>query len=96
MLIPRGQFAQCPGVADPILAIPINQKKVEHLSQARAQEFFGSEPVRLRYLKDISLTAHPLDQDNFLGQAWGRPVGRLTAKSAGNWQVSPLRKLKKP
>ena len=72
MLIPWGQFAQCLGLTEQISAIPIKQKTVEHSPQAKILEFLVANLAGLGHLKEISLAAHPLDQDNVVAQAWGQ------------------------
>ena len=72
MLIPWGQFAQCLGLTEQISAIPIKQKTVEHSPQAKILEFLVANLAGLGHLKEISLSAHPLDQDNVVAQAWGQ------------------------
>ena len=72
MLIPWGQFAQCLGLTEQISAIPIKQKTVEHSPQAKILEFLVANLAGFGHLKEISLAAHPLDQDNVVAQAWGQ------------------------
>ena len=72
MLVPWGQFAQFLGLTGQISAVPIHQKTVDHSPQAKVLEFLVSNLAGLAHLKEISLAAHPLDQDNVVAQAWGQ------------------------
>ena len=72
MLIPWGQFAQCLGLTEQISAVPIQQKTVAHSPQAKILEFLVANLAGLAHLKEISLAAHPLDQDHVVAQAWGQ------------------------
>lgn len=72
MLIAWGQFAQCLGLTDQISAIPIKQKAVDHSPQSKIQEFLVANLAGLAHLKEISIAAHPLDQDLAVAQAWGQ------------------------
>lgn len=72
MLIAWGQFAQCLGLTEQLLGIPIRQKTVEHSPQSKIQEFLVANLAGLAHLKEISIAAHPLDQDQAVAQAWGQ------------------------
>ena len=72
MLIAWGQFAQCLGLTEDLSAIPIKQKTVEHSPQSKIQEFLAANLAGLAHLKEISIAAHPLDQDLAVAQAWGQ------------------------
>jgi hypothetical protein len=72
MLIAWGQFAQCLGLTEQISAVLIQQKTVDHSPQAKVQEFLIANLAGLAHLKEISLAAHPLDQDKAVAQAWGQ------------------------
>lgn len=72
MLIAWGQFAQCLGLIEQITAVPIRQKTVDHTPQAKIEEFLVANLAGLAHLKEISLAAHPLDQDQAVAQAWGQ------------------------
>ncbi len=72
MLIPWGQFAQCLGLIERFSAVSLQQKTVEHSPQAKVIEFLVANLAGLAHLKEISLAAHPLDQDNAVAQAWGQ------------------------
>jgi len=70
MLVAWGQFAQCIDLIAQIEAVPLHQKTVAHTPNRKVLEFFIAILGGLAYLKDISLSAHPLDQDQAVAQAW--------------------------
>jgi hypothetical protein len=72
MLVVWGQFAHCMGLVQAIEQIPLSQKTVEHSPQGKVLEFFVAILGGLEYLKDISLSARPLDKDLAVAQAWGQ------------------------
>ena len=72
MLVAWGQFAQCIGLVDKIQAISIRQKTVDHSPQSKVLEFLVANLAGLAHLKEISLSAHPLDHDRVVAQAWGQ------------------------
>jgi hypothetical protein len=63
MLVAWGQFAQCIDLTAKIEAVPLHQKAVDHTPNRKVLEFFVVVLGGLAYLKDISLSAHPLDSD---------------------------------
>lgn len=72
MLVAWGQYAQGLGLIKAIEAIPLDQKTVEHSPQGKVLEFLVTILGGFEYLKDISLSAHPLDKDVAVAQAWGQ------------------------
>jgi hypothetical protein len=72
MLVAWGQFAQCIGLIDQIEAVELHQKAVDHTPNRKVIEFLVAILGGLPYLKDISLSAHPLDQDPAVAQAWAQ------------------------
>jgi hypothetical protein len=72
MLIAWGLFAQCLGMIEQLQAIPIRQKAVKHSPQSKVIEFLVANLAGLAHLKEISLAAHPLDQDLAVARAWGQ------------------------
>lgn len=70
MLVVWGQYAQAIGVIDAIESIPLHQKAVNHRPQTKVLEFLVAIMGGLERLKDISLSAHPLDQDAAVARAW--------------------------
>jgi len=72
MPVAWGQYAHCLGLISDLEAIPMNQKTVVHSPQRKVIEFLVANLCGLRYLKDISHSAHPLDQDQAVAMAWGQ------------------------
>lgn len=70
LLAAWGQYAQAMGVIDAIEAIPLHQKRIDHRPQTKVLEFLVAVLGGFEYLKDISLSAHPLDQDQAVARAW--------------------------
>jgi hypothetical protein len=70
MLVAWGQFAQCIDLIAQIEAIALHQKAVDHTPNRKVLEFLVAILGGLAYLKDISLSAHPLDQDQAVARAW--------------------------
>jgi hypothetical protein len=73
MLVAWGQYAHGLGLIKAIEAIPLDQKTVDHSPQGKVLEFLVTILGGFEYLKDISLSAHPLDKDVTVAQAWGQP-----------------------
>jgi len=74
MLVLWGQFAQRIGLIKNLEAIPLHQKTYTHQPQTKVLEFFVAILAGLPHLKDISRSAHPLDQDQAVARAWGQPA----------------------
>jgi len=72
MLVVWGQFAHCLGLIQAIEQVALPQKTIEHSPQSKVLEFFVAILGGLEYLKDISLSARPLDKDLAVAQAWGQ------------------------
>ena len=70
MLIAWGQYARSLGLVKQLESIPIKQKTVIHSPQRNIMEYLVAILGGLRHLKDISLAAHPLDQDKAVAKAW--------------------------
>jgi len=94
MLVVWGQFAHCLGLVQAIEQVALPQKTVEHSPQGKVLEFLVAILGGLEYLKDISLSARPLDKDLAVAQAWGqdawadhsgvsRTLSSLTAAEVG-------------
>ena len=73
LLVAWGQYAQAMGVIDAIEAIHLRQKTIEHSPQTKVLEFLVAILGGFEHLKDISLSAHPLDQDPAVARAWRQP-----------------------
>ena len=74
LLVVWGQFAQCLGLIQDLSAVSLHQKTVEHSPHSKVVEFLVAILAGLPHLKDISCSAHPLDQDPAVARAWGQPV----------------------
>jgi len=72
MLVVWGQFAHCLGLIQAIEQVAIPQKTVDHSPQSKVLEFLVAILGGLEYLKDISLSARPLDKDLAVAYAWGQ------------------------
>jgi hypothetical protein len=73
MLVTWGEFAQSIGLIQAIESVPLRQKKVTHQPQTKILEFFVAILAGLEYLKDLSRSAHPIDQDQAVAKAWLQP-----------------------
>jgi hypothetical protein len=74
MLVVWGQFAQSIGLIQAIEAVPLHQKSVDHRPQTKILEFFVAILAGLAHLKDLSRSAHPIDQDHAVAIAWQQPA----------------------
>ncbi len=72
MLVVWGQYAHCIGLIQAIQSIPLDQKTVDHSPQGKVLEFLVAMLGGFEHLKDISLSARPLDQDLAVARAWGQ------------------------
>lgn len=72
MLVVWGQYAHCLGLPKAFAEVPLSQKTVEHTPQSKVLEFLVAHLAGLEYLKDLSLSAHPLDKDQAVARAWGQ------------------------
>ncbi len=73
LLVAWGQYAQAMGVIDAIEAVPLHQKTIDHRPQTKVLEFLVAILGGFEHLKDISLSAHPLDRDPAVARAWRQP-----------------------
>jgi hypothetical protein len=74
MLVAWDEFAQCLGLIQEIENVPLHQKTVTHRPQTKILEFFVAILAGLEYLKDLSRSAHPIDQDQAVAKAWLQPA----------------------
>ena len=74
MLVLWGQFAERIGLINELEAIPLHQKRRTHRPHTKVIEFFVAILAGFPHLKDISRSAHPLDQDQAVARAWGQPA----------------------
>lgn len=106
MLVAWGEYAQSIGLVKGMIGVPLDQKEVDHSPQRKVLEFLVAILGGLPYLKDISRSAHPLDQDEAVARAWGqdgwadqggvsRTLSALTMTQAGQL-VDVLRQVSQP
>lgn len=74
MLVAWGIYARQIGLVEAIEAVRLHQKKREHRPQTKVIEFLVAILAGLPHLKDLSLSAHPLDQDQAVAEAWQQPA----------------------
>ena len=70
MLVAWGQFAQSVGLIQAVESVPLHQKTVTHRPQTKILEFLVAILAGLAHLKDLSRSAHPIDQDQAVAKAW--------------------------
>lgn len=73
-LVAWGQFAQEKGLIARVEAVKLGQKNYYHRPQTKILEFLVANLGGLKHLRDISLSAHPLDKDQVVAEAWGQPA----------------------
>jgi hypothetical protein len=74
MLVVWGQYARQLGLIEALEGVALHQKKRDHSPQTKVIEFLVAMLAGLPHLKDISLAAHPLDQDEAVAAAWQQPA----------------------
>lgn len=74
MLVAWGQFAQSIGLIQAVEAVLLHQKTVDHRPQTKTLEFFIAILAGLEHLRDLSRSAHPIDQDQAVAIAWRQPA----------------------
>lgn len=67
-----GEYAQTLNLVTEFMAVPIHQKVRTHSAQRKVLEMLVATLAGLPHLQDISRSAHPLDQDRTLAEAWGQ------------------------
>lgn len=72
LLVAWGEFARQVGLTHRFERLTLHQKHYQHAPQAKVLEFLVATLAGLAYLKEISRSAHPLDQDLALAKAWGQ------------------------
>ena len=71
-LVAWGWFAQDIGLIQALQSVVLRQKKYTHKPQTKVLEFLVAILGGLEHLEDISRSAHPLDQDQAVAEAWGQ------------------------
>ena len=74
MLVVWGLYARQIGLVKAIEQVNLRQKTRTHQPQTKVLEFLVAVLAGLPHLKDISRSAHPLDQDPMTAEAWGQPA----------------------
>jgi hypothetical protein len=73
LLVAWGWFAESIGLIQALLTVVLHQKEYTYKPQTKVVEFLVAILGGLKYLQDISRSAHPLDQDAAVAEAWGQP-----------------------
>lgn len=73
-LVAWGWFAESIGLIQALQNVPLRQKSYRHSPQSKVLESLVAILAGLEHLQDISLAAHPLDQDQAVAAAWGQPA----------------------
>ena len=74
MLVAWGLYARQIGLVKAIEGVRLGQKRREHTPQTKVIEFLVGILAGLPHLKDLSLSAHPLDQEQAVAEAWQQPA----------------------
>jgi hypothetical protein len=74
MLVAWGLYARQLGLVEKLNQVYMGQKVREHRPQTKVLEFLVAMLAGLPHLQDISRSAHPLDQDQMVAEAWGQPA----------------------
>lgn len=72
-LVAWGWFAQDIGLIQALQSVVLHQKKYTYQPQTKVLEFLVAILGGLEHLEDISRSAHPLDQDQAVAEAWRQP-----------------------
>jgi len=78
MLVIWGLYARRIGLVEAIKAVKLKQKRRVYQPQTKVLESLVAILACLPHLQDISRSAHPLDQDQLVAEAWGRRTGPIT------------------
>jgi hypothetical protein len=74
MLVVWGLYARRIGLVQALERVKLKQKSRLHRPQTKVLEFLVAVLAGLPHLKDLSRSAHPLDQDQVTAEAWGQVV----------------------
>jgi hypothetical protein len=74
MLVIWGLYARRIGLIQAIKGVKLKQKARDHTPQTKVMEFLVAILAGLPHLQDISRSAHPLDQDQMVAEAWDQPA----------------------
>lgn len=73
-LVAWGWFAEHTGLIQALQAVSLHQKDYTHTPQTKVLEFLVAMLSGQEHMQDISLSAHPLDKDQAVADAWGQPA----------------------
>lgn len=73
VLVIWGQFAQAFGFTAALLAVPLQEKTVDHAPQTKLLEFFIAILAGLEHLQDLNTAAEPIVKDQAVARAWKQP-----------------------
>lgn len=72
-LVAWGWCAQETGLIKKLEAVPLKQKAYAHTPQSKVLEFLVGTLAGIKHLQEISTSAHPLDCDTSVAEAWEQP-----------------------
>lgn len=72
MLVAWGVYAQQIGLVEAIEQVKLSQKNREHKPQTKVLEFLVAILAGLPHLQELSRSAHPIDKDQVVAEAWGQ------------------------
>jgi hypothetical protein len=70
-LLAFGEYADRIGIRAVFRQVPLRQKTYQHTPQSKVLEAFVGTVAGIEHLKDLSQSGHPIDQDEWVAQAWG-------------------------
>ena len=73
LLVAWGWFAEHIDLIQALQSVALHQKEYTYKPQTKVLEFLVAILAGVKHLQDISLSAHPLDQDAAVAKAWGQP-----------------------
>lgn len=71
-LVAWGWFAAAEGLIAKMQAVTLKQKSYVHRPQSKVLEFLVGTLAGMQHLQELSLSAHPLDRDRTVAEAWGQ------------------------
>lgn len=72
MLVAWGRYAEHIGLVSRLEELKLHQKTRAHRPHTKVLEFFVAILAGYAHLQEISRSAHPLDQDEIVAEAWGQ------------------------
>lgn len=74
MLVAWGVYAQQMGLVEAVAQVKLSQRNREHRPQTKVLEFLVAMLAGLSHLHELSRSAHPIDRDKAVAEAWGQPA----------------------